>query len=399
MNKEYIRFVDSHTHLVGYGIEKLNLSLYDIKSKEELYFKLEEYISNKERKYVIGYGWDESRWKDKNYPLKEDIDRINNSIPVILRRICGHIAVCNSKALDMIHNIYWKDERTGLIFEEAVLYINEIFKPDFNVIKEAIKIGQKELKRMGIFGISDMMNPEYFKAYYEFDKEDELEIYVSAFIFDKDIEAIKGLKDGKKLKLRGIKVFMDGSIGARTAAIEKFRYLDSEGKGLLLKDSEYVEKIIRFAEDNGLQVAIHCIGDRAIEEALKGFRKFDKKNILRHRIEHFELATDEQINEAIERNIILSMQPNFIGNWSKKDGLYGIAFGKDYILNNRIGLILKKGGFVAFGSDGMPYSPEYGIKSVVESTLPEQRISYEEAIRCYTFNSAYASSIEKEIYA
>lgn len=394
-----IKYVDAHTHLVGFGLEKLMLPLDEVISKEEMYFKLKKYLDDKERKYVIGSGWDESKWENKEFPSKYEIDRINNSIPVILRRICGHIAVCNSVALKMIPDVYKKDMEKGIIYEEAVLYINEIFKPDFETIKDAILIGQKELKKIGIVGISDMMNPEYFNAYYEMDKEGKLDILVSAYIFDKDIERIKELKEGKKIKLKGIKIFMDGSIGARTAAIEKFEYLDSKGKGLLLKDKNYIEEIARFAEDNGLQLAIHCIGDRAIGETLEGLKKIDMKNPLRHRIEHFELATDEQIEEAIKRNIILSMQPNFIGNWSKKDGLYGIAFGDKYILNNRIGLILRKGGFVAFGSDGMPYSPEYGIKSVVESPIKEQRISYEDAVKCYTYNSAYASSLEKELYA
>jgi predicted amidohydrolase YtcJ len=282
---------------------------------------------------------------------------------------------------------------------EAVLYINEIFKPNFKRIKEAILTAQDEMKKLGIVGVSDMMNPEYFNAFIELENEGKIEIMVSAFIYDKDIESLKFLRSGKKVKLKGIKIFMDGSIGARTAAINNFRYIDTKGKGLLLRDSEYIEKILRFAEDNGYQIAIHCIGDRAISEALGGFKRFGDKNLLRHRLEHFELATDEEIDFAIRKNLILSMQPNFIGNWSKLDGLYGKAFGKDYIFNNRINLILRKGGFVAFGSDGMPYSPEYGIKSVVESPVESQRISYDEAIRCYTFNSAFASSIEKEVYA
>lgn len=394
-----LKYIDAHTHLVGFGLEKMMLPLDEVKSKDEMYLRLKEYLDKKERKYVIGSGWDESKWKEKKLPLRNEIDKIDNSIPIILRRICGHIAVCNSAALNMIPENYKRERDTGIIYEEAVLYINEIFKPDFNTIKDAIRIGIQEFKKLGIVGISDMMNPEYFEAYVELDKNDELDIFVSAYIFDKDIERIKELKEFKKIKLKGIKIFMDGSIGARTAAISNFSYLDTKAKGLLLKNSEYIEKILKFAEDNGFQLAIHCIGDRAIGEALKGFKKIDKRNPLRHRIEHFELATDEQIDEAIKRNIILSMQPNFIGNWSKKDGLYGIAFGDKYVLNNRIGLILRKGGFVAFGSDGMPYSPEYGIKSVVESPIPDQRISYEESIRCYTYNSAYASSLEKEIYA
>jgi len=376
-------FVDHHTHAVSYGIKKTRVDLSKTRSKSEALSLVREELEGSGKKIVIAEDWDETLWEEKEFPKKEELDNISGEKPIILRRICGHIAVGNTPAMDMIPDGYMVDKEKGIMYEDVVLYLNEIFKPDYSEIKEAILMMQEDFLSLGIVGINDICIPEYHRAYTELDRQGRILIKVKTFITDVHLDGINLLENTGHVELAGIKIFTDGSIGARTAAVKEFKYVDTDGNGILLKHREYIKEMIRFAEERGFVLAIHAIGDRAIGEVLAGFREYGDFN-QPHRIEHFELATDDQIKEAVRMGIVLSMQPNFIKNWSLSGGLYEDAFGEKYKKNNRVGLILRSGGHIVFGSDGMPYSPVYGINSVVSAPFEEQRIGMEQAIELYT---------------
>lgn len=383
-------FIDSHTHLVGYGLGKKKIDISNAKSKEEAFEKIRVNLDKEEKDIIIAINWDESKWEKQEFPTRRELDAINREVPIILRRICGHIAVCNTPALKKIPKKYPIEMESGIISEEAVLYIDEVFPPSYQDIKEAIVIAQDDMLKLGIIGVNDIMTPEYFRAYKDLDKEGMLKLRVRAFINDTHISEIEELKDGTNIKLGGIKTFLDGSIGARTAALREFTF-DNGKKGVLIHSDKYLLDILLYAEDRDYQVIMHAIGDRAISQALDVISNFPDGNRLKHRIEHFELATDEDIERAVDYNVILSMQPNFIRNWSLPGGMYSKRFKKNFEKNNRIGKIYKLGGIIVFGSDGMPYSPLYGIESVVHAPFKEQRINIETAIKLYTENGLYVS--------
>ncbi len=393
----YPGFTDSHTHLIQLGLKKSNLGLSGVKSKKELFKKLSIWIKNKSSKdIVIAEDWDESNWIEKEFPTKEELNRISRNKPIILRRVCGHIAIANDAALSRIPRGWEQiNYSTGILKEVVVLKLNEIFPPSNQKLREAILLAQDELIELGIVSVHDMMIPDYFRAYQSLEREGKLKLFIYAFITEDYLDEIKELISSKKVKLAGIKIFMDGSIGARTAALQDYSY-NSNGKGLLLKSKEQVQKLIEFANKNGYQLAFHAIGDLAIQTVLSGMEKNPKENPRRHRIEHFELARDDQIKEAVQKRIILSMQPNFL-KWSKPGGLYEQALGRNYKRNNRFASILDEGGIITFGSDGMPYGPLNGLEHSTSAPFPSQKIDRKQAIKLYTEGGAFASFREKEL--
>ncbi len=382
------KFFDAHTHFVSMGLNLIRPDLSDTHSVKEVYDEVQNYIEkNRDEKIIIAVNWDESKWEKNVYPEKEEMDKIFPSHPVIMRRICGHIAVANTPALKLIPP-EWKfvDYQTGILKEDVVLYLERIFPPTPATIEKAILMAQEIAIKENVVKIGDITYPEYLEQYYKLDKQGKLKIDIDAYIPYNFLPESLEFQNTERVRFMGIKLFLDGSIGAHTAALKEFHYSDGT-QGMLLHTDEDLEAIIKFAEENQLSVIMHSIGDRAIEQALNVYKNTMKQgNPHNNRIEHFELATDRQIKEAVDLNIILSMQPNFVGNWSGKGGLYEKALGKDYKKNNRFRKILDEGGKIVFGSDCMPFSPKYGINSAVNAPFPEQRLTLEEAISLYSLS-------------
>jgi predicted amidohydrolase YtcJ len=187
--------------------------------------------------------------------------------------------------------------------------------------------------------------------------------------------------------LRGLKIFADGSIGGRTAAVFD-EYADRPGEhGTLIQDDAALLTSIRRAHEAGLAVAVHAIGDRAIAQVLDAFAAFPPSEIheRRHRIEHFEMARPEDIRRAKELGLRPCMQPNFAGRWGQPGGMYEVALGPDRAkAMNAFRSALAAGTGVFFGSDGMPPSPAFGIRSAVDHPTPSERLTAEEAHRLYS---------------
>jgi predicted amidohydrolase YtcJ len=149
---------------------------------------------------------------------------------------------------------------------------------------------------------------------------------------------------------------------------------------------------IERAERAGLQTVIHAIGGRAIEQVLDAHATVGTSRELRHRIEHFELPTRMQIEHARELGLNISMQPNFVGNWSGEGKMYQERLGRERdSMVDPHHLVLEAGLHLAFGSDCMPISPLYGLHWAVNAPHPNQRLSVAEAIASYTRGGAYLS--------
>lgn len=384
-------FCDSHTHFTQLGLKKERLNLARITSREELYEVLSDWVQNHgEREIIIAEDWDESNWEESEFPTRDEINRICPKKPVILRRVCGHIAVANDEALKKIPEGWERiNFKNGIMEEDVVLRLNEIFPPGDILLEKSILGAQEELFKLGITSIHDIAIPEYFKKYRELESEGKLKLKIHSFITEEYIDKLQSLEDGKRVKLAGIKIFMDGSIGAKTAALSDYTYRKG-GRGLLLKEEDSLRDLIKFANRKKYQLAIHAIGDRAIGTVLKAMEVNPTDNPRRHRIEHFELATESQIKEACEKNILLSMQPNFL-KWSKPGGLYENVLGPRWKKNNRFKTIINRGGKIIFGSDGMPYSPLFGIKMATTSSNPEQKLNRKESLRMYTGGGSFGS--------
>jgi predicted amidohydrolase YtcJ len=390
-------FIDSHTHLVGMGLEETRLDLSCTDSLSGAMEMVSERVKDSSPKEVIiGVNWDESRWRERRVPAKEELDMIAPRNPLILRRICGHRAVANTQALALIGKGWRRvDRERGILLEDVCLNLDDIFPPSRDQLLSALKAAIRRAHREGVTSVQDMAKPSHLWAYQRLRQSGELKIraYINLPFAQGRRLSDLGLETGfgdELIRLGGLKVFADGSIGAKTAALFS-PYRRGRGKGLLLHSQEVLKKMVRKGEDGGHQLLIHAIGDRAIHQVLEAYEKgIVYPNPLRHRIEHFELAREEDMEEAKRLGLLLSMQPNFIGNWSKPGGMYEDRL-PQCKENNRFGLIKEKGLRIALGSDCMPLSPLYGLRSVVEAPFPQQRVTIEDALRMYTLEPAYFS--------
>lgn len=381
----YPGFIDAHTHILWHGLNLIRCSLNGVADADEIYSRVKTYADkNPGTGYIIAEGFDETTFRKKGLPLKKHIDGMFPDRPVVLRRICGHAAVINQKAYELLKDdldIY--NSRTGLAKEGNILKLNSIFTPGREELTKAFFAAESDMFSKGITGVGDMCTEDSLEIF----TEEKFHIDIAFYYPYKSAARLKQWKNRRNVRANGLKMFTDGSIGSYTAAISK-KYSNG-GNGDLLLDEQEIIRTRKYADRNGLQLAVHAIGDRAIELALNTLTEG-------HRIEHFELADRKQIERTAEKGIILSMQPNFIGNWSMKGQMYEQRLPKSmYRFNNVINYINEKGIRLGLGSDCMPVSPVYGIASLASADSEYQRMDAFESVRLYTEGSARICSMSK----
>ncbi len=225
-------------------------------------------------------------------------------------------------------------------------------------------------------------------------------IYKHSKDYPIDITLFYQSMDMQKIKKMGLKrvggsLYLDGTMGARTAALT-FEYADAPGKmgDLVIGQTDLNEFLVE-SYKNHWQTALYAIGDRAIEQALRGHEyALDITGIsgLRHRIEHVELATHKQIKKAKELGIIFSMNPTYERYWGAPNGMYQRRLGNRYGSTNQFRDIIDSGVVLCAGSDSdiCEINPLIGISSAINHPIPQHRISLYEALEMYTINGAYA---------
>jgi len=400
LNGNYVApgFIDSHTHLIARGIELQRIDLEGCRSLDNCLERLRSGL-HKEDEVVFGSNWDESAWDTPQLDIlnRYTLDKISKRRPVIMRRICGHFAVVNTKALQLIPK-KWKiiNRKNGHLYEDAALNLDRIFPIGNSGLERAIELGSAEATAKGITSIHEITNPQRFRLLHKVHRNRGLKIRCAAYIKSQYLEDIlaSGMSSGfgnEMLRFAGIKVYLDGSVGARTAAFKQF-YEKMRTRGMILLSIQELGTIIKTANDNGIQLMIHAIGDRAVAHALKAFKKhISKSNPLRHRLEHVEKLDSSSIRHMAEMNMVASMQPNFVKRWQQPGGLYEQYLGKRYKEMNCFRRLLEAGIKVIFGSDCMPLGPLYGIQGALTHPFPCGRLDPIDAFRLYTQEPAFAT--------
>ena len=418
--------IDCHTHFILMGVRTLTtLDLSKTKSLAEVMEQVRERApSIPEGTWLEGHGWDESGWPERRYPSKWDLDKVAPDVPVVLSPYYGHLLSVNSLALELANvskdtanppgGEVVKDpetgEPTGILRDEAMGLIHRV-KPGMSLdvalqgLREACEIALS----WGVTSIHELdADALQFKTYQAARKKGSLRIraYVmpTARFTEDLIDGLgaTGIRTGfgdEWLRIGAAKIFIDGSMGARTAVLSEPYDDDPSTKGLFTISPDELMKRVAKAHGFRLQVAVHAIGDRAIEETLNAFEAAAKASPRdhRHRIEHCELLNEDQIQRIKRLGVVPSMQPNFVGEWGGPDGMYEQRLGPERLkMNNPYRRLLDEGIKVAFGSDcgycpPWPMNPLYGIWAAVMHTLESCRITLEEAIRSYTLDAAYAS--------
>ncbi|MHA2396960.1 MAG: amidohydrolase [Candidatus Thorarchaeota archaeon] len=399
-------FIDAHTHLTSAGVKSAHVQLDKVGSIEEAVQFLKDAVSKYPKgEWILGYSWDESEWTDKRFIQSKDLDPISKDHPIMATRVCGHLASVNSlglKELGISRNLegVQKDKLgrlTGVLRDIDEVW--EKVRPTAEQIQEGVKVGNKIANEKGITTVIDNAASGTLRHIREIESRHELttRMVVNIPVEQMDHMISLGLTSAMGsplLKIGGVKIFTDGSIGAKTAYVSKGYIDDPKNKGMLLFPRDEYEEIVKRAVENNIQTVTHAIGDEALEMVISTFEDLPDKSMLReqrHRIEHAEMINEYQIRRAVALGLILSMQPNFVGRWQQVGGLYDQRFDSETVRGmNMFRVALDNGARLCFGSDGMPYSPLYGIWSATTHHNERVRLTVEEALRCYTMESAYS---------
>lgn len=421
-------FNDAHVHFFNGGAGLASVQLRDAKSPQEFARRIAAFATKTPReRWILEGNWDHENWSPAQLPTRQLIDAATANHPVFVQRLDGHMALANSAALklagitrntpDPPGGLIVRDEAgepTGVLKDAAMNAVYKVIpNPSPEEIAEALKAGMRYAAENGVTSVQDMSaSPDVLQVYQQLLARDELTVRVSGHqplsqwqrLADVGVRAAFG---SDKLKIGGLKGFADGSLGSTTAWFFA-PYLDAPTtSGLasdeLVNEAQMQERILK-ADQAGLQVAIHAIGDKANNRILTLFAEAVKQNGARDRrfrIEHAQHLRAEEIKAFAQQKVIASMQPYHAiddGRWAE----------------NRIGperakgtyafrSLLDAGAILAFGSDWFvaPMEPLMGIYAAVtrrtldgkrpNGWVPEQKITVAEAIRAYTLGSAYAS--------
>jgi predicted amidohydrolase YtcJ len=406
-------FIDAHAHLADSAGELGWTNLGGTRSLEEAIGRLRTAAGRTAAgDWVIGIDWDEAKWPERRYPTREDLDRASTRHPVVARRIDCHMASVNSRTLERAQDLVslrgfevdGVGRPTGILKEEAFGSLHERFESKAEGVERNLPRVARMAHRLGITSIHDIVTAAAWQAYQRARRAGRLRLRVSAMLRADMLPAlvgagiVTGLGD-EWLRIGALKVFADGSLGSRTAALREAYSDRTANRGMLIHPPSELRSILEAAHGAGLQTATHAIGDAAVRlvvEALEEVQEEHPREPLRHRIEHYELPDDEVLKRTKSAGLIASCQPNFIGQWSGPGDVYETRLGAARTAgNNPFRRIVRRGIPLCFGSDGMPYGPLYGIHWAVNGFFEDQRITTEEAIRAYTAGGAFAGFEER----
>ena len=431
-------FNDAHLHLADAGMTKLSVDLTGVKSLEELRARvLKKVEESKGDDWVLGSGWDQTLWPVKVTPTRWDLDEVSGGHPVFLVRIDGHIAVANTRALQLGSiTLASRDpqggqidrnengEPTGVLRETAQQAILGVIpKPTHQLRREALELALADLAEHGVTSAQDYSPVwENFEIFEELEKEGKLTARISEWLpFDDPVEELSRKRNAHPqsdlmLHTGMLKGFMDGSLGSHTAAMLEPYADDPKNSGLPRYDAEKLNDMTKERVLAGFQIGFHAIGDKGIQMALDAFAAAEKAareahvkapdggDDFRLRIEHAQVTTLAQFAQFKNLKVIASMQPNHV--------LTDMRWAQDRLGPRRAAssyawlAFLNKGVTLAFGTDYPvePVTPFRGLYAAVtrrsedgkQEYFPEQRLTMDQAISAYTTGSAFAEFEEKE---
>ncbi|MEJ2295247.1 MAG: amidohydrolase [Candidatus Lokiarchaeota archaeon] len=425
-------FCDCHLHPILKMFYLLSPDFSDITSISQFKERIRNASKNKSKnELIIGYNLSEEKFEKPILPTRWDLDEACPDKPFFVLRYDSHIGIANSKALELAGIDKFtippeggeirknsKGDLNGIVSEKALdLIYSHMSLPSYEQMKNAfIQVSQifaangltsvhgivsgEPLLRDGDYGLTEFSIFESFKNYFlqncccfiELMDPVKLERFKISSFEDKGLYG--------KYKIGGLKLFLDGTLGAKTAYMHECFTDAPDMYGFCVVEEEEIYQQMKVAHNKGYQVIIHSIGDKGCRVATDLFIQLSKqypRPDTRHRIEHASILTDDVIVDMEKYGIIASCQPPFLNSefeWLEK------RLGKERIrYTYPYKSIIDKGTILISGSD-CPIedsSPILGIHALVNRNnfVPEQCITMEEALKTYTINAAYASFQEK----
>ncbi|WP_295489460.1 amidohydrolase [Sphingorhabdus sp. EL138] len=419
--------IDAHGHVMGLGFQLLTLDLSNTNSLSEAQAAIKAYAAKyPERRWIIGRGWNQEKWGLGRFPTAQDLDIAVSDRPVWLERVDGHAGWVNSRAMDIAGvNTASKSPPGGRIelisgkpsgiFVDAAADLVGNFVPTPKPLERDIALGeaQKKLHSLGITAIADMgTSMDDWQSYRRAGDAGWLTVRIFAYAGGIDnMVAIAGPRPSPwlyndKLRLGGVKLYLDGALGSRGAWLKK-PYADAAGQtGLQFLASAEIRNLMVRASMDGFQTAIHAIGDAANAEVISAIEELSEtyKGDQRWRIEHVQIVDPVDLQKLGKHGIISSMQPVH----QTSDRLMAEARLGPERLNGAYAWqsIARAGGKLAFGSDVPVESadPFAGLATAMTREdaqgqpfggwRPEDRVSREQALAGFTTGAAYAAFAE-----
>lgn len=430
--------IDAHAHLMYLGYTLMQADLIGARSKEEVIDRLRIFAADlPQGAWLRGNGWDQNLWPDKAFPTAADLDAAFPGIPVWLDRVDGHAGWANSAALRVVAAAKgaralhgeWQPEGgrivrdrtrqpTGVFVDGAMHLVTDAIPALDDASRErALALALDKAVSNGLTGVHDMgVSREDLALMKRFAEQGRLPLRIDAYA-DGNGDALQDLcggglyrHAGGRLQMQGVKLFMDGALGSRGAAMLADYSDDPHNRGLLVTSPADFETAVRKADGCKVQVATHAIGDRGNRIALDTYEKVlgaRKGDDHRWRIEHAQVVALEDIARFAGLGVIASMQPTHATSdmgWAEQrvgsERVKGAYAWQRY---------LHSGARLALGSD-FPVEqvdPRLGLYAAVTRQdrdgqppggwQPEQRLSADEALRGFTSDAAWAGRDEEQV--
>ena len=322
----YPGFIDAHCHFYNFGLLQEQLDLSGTKSFDEVVEKISEYIATHPGVPVLGQGWDQNTWEVKEYPTKEILDQKFPTELIAIKRVDGHALLVNQKVLDLAGIddkteieggvvVRVKGALTGVLIDNAMDPVYAALpKPTVKQQEQALLAAQEICFQNGLTTVDDAgLDKEQLELIERLHEEDILNIRVYGMISNTPQNLEYYLKKGKvqteRLNIRSVKVYADGALGSRGAALKEDYSDDHGNRGSYVTPVDEIISLADVLAKNGFQMNTHAIGDAANYEVLKAYKKALATNEdPRWRIEHAQVVTKED-RQFFGSKIIPSIQP------------------------------------------------------------------------------------------
>lgn len=421
--------IDSHLHLSSIAMLFQNMDLSGLTSKQQLMQMIKQKAEQTPpNEWVLGRGWDDNRFTDGGLPTIEELDEVSPHCPLFLPRVCGHVTLVNSKALEIAGYTpeteipsggtvvldAHTNKPTGLLLETAADIVEKhIPQPTYEQFKDLLRQAIHYAMKCGLTSVhtEDLRTfgglDQTWKLYDELLNEEKLGLRCNLLIYYPHVKRLveRGMCAGygnETLQIGAVKIFADGSFGGRTAYLSE-PYTDDPGNvGSVIHEPDRLYELVKEARDAKMPIAVHTIGDEALTLVLDTLDQFEPVRY-RDRMIHTSLLRPDLLERLKKPSIVADIQPRFVVGdfpWiteriSEKRASY------TYMWKS----MLDAGIMCAGGSDAPiePLEPLLGIHATVtrrapqdthEGYYPEQNLSVEDAIRLFTYGGALATNEE-----
>ncbi len=419
-------FIDAHQHLLYHAKCLQTVNLANTKSWEEVKTILVDKAKNtKNGDWIHGVGFDHQLWLEPILPTKKELDEISKMHPILIDRYCMHVHSVNSEALRIAgitkdfksasENTVGVDkdgEPTGVLWDSAIAPVLKVL-PDplesYDAKKETVAAILKDMNKYGITGAQPTQGKivdaeEFIGIYQDLEKENRLTVRMYVNFDEYPCFGIKSGFGNEKIKYGFYKIYSDGNLGSRSAAMFEPYSDHPDMMGVLNYNEEEIDEMCQKAYERDLQIGIHAIGDRGLNIAINAIEKVynsNPKKDPRFRLIHAFITNENLIERMKNLPVVLDIQPKFLAT--------DITWAEDRLGSERIKYafpwrrLIDEGLILAASSD-LPvehYNPFLGVHAIVTRKnlegypdggwYPEQRVTVYEALEMYTKNAAYAS--------